>query len=121
MSLLFSTVTIAPQQGASVTIWESGHPDEYDLRELLRYEARYTPFRKMEYHGAVVQVHQYRFSSMGRDWLAEQDSLALIAAYDELALRYCDRYTAGQQRTWHGLQFESLLPERLPHLGTGRR
>ena len=91
MSLLFSTITIAPQQGASVTIWESGHPDEYDLRELLRYEARYTPFRKTEYHGAVVQVHQYRFSSMGRDWLAEQDSLAMIAAYDELALRHGEK------------------------------
>lgn len=41
MSLLFSTVTITPRQGVAVTIQESGHPDEYDLRELLRGETRY--------------------------------------------------------------------------------
>ena len=56
MSLLFSTVTVTPRQGAAVTIQESGHPDEYDLRELLRREARYAPVHETEYHGAAVQV-----------------------------------------------------------------
>lgn len=87
MSLLFSTVTVTPRQGAAVTILESGHPDEYDLRELLRREARYAPVRKAEYHGAAVQVRQYRFFVKGPDWLAERDGFALMGAYDELALR----------------------------------
>lgn len=87
MSLLFSTVTITPRQGAVVTVQESGHPDEYDLRKLLRCEARYAPVRKTEYHGAAVQVRQYRFQVKGRDWLAERDCFALMEAYDELALR----------------------------------
>ena len=87
MSLLFSTVTITPRQGVAVTIQESGHPDEYDLRELLRGEARYAPVRKPAFQGAAVQVCHYRFRVKGRDWLAERDSFALMDAYDELALR----------------------------------
>ena len=87
MSLLFSTVTITPRQGVAVTIQESGHPDEYDLRELLRGEARYAPVRKPAFQGAAVQVCHYRFRVKGRDWLVERDSFALMDAYDELALR----------------------------------
>ena len=87
MSLLFSTVTVTPKQGAAVTILESGHPDEYDLRELLRDEARYAPVRKPAFQGAAVQVCHYRFRVKGRDWLAERDSFALMDAYDKLALR----------------------------------
>lgn len=87
MSLLFSIVTVTPRQGAAVTIQESGHPDEYDLRELLRGEARYASIRKAEYHGAAVRVCHYRFRVKGRDWLAERDSFALMDAYDGLALR----------------------------------
>ena len=68
-------------------IQESGHPDEYDLRELLRGEARYAPVRKPAFQGAAVQVCHYRFRVKGRDWLAERDSFALMDAYDELALR----------------------------------
>ena len=87
MSLLFSTVTITPRQGVAVTIQESGHPDEYDLRELLRGETRYAPVRKPAFQGAAVQVCHYRFRVKGRDWLAERDSFALMDAYDKLALR----------------------------------
>ena len=87
MSLLFSIVTVTPRQGAAVTIQESGHPDEYDLRELLRGETRYASIRKAEYHGAAVRVCHYRFRVKGRDWLAERDSFALMDAYDGLALR----------------------------------
>lgn len=87
MSLLFSTVTITPRQGVAVTIQESGHPDEYDLRELLRGETRYASVRKPAFQGAAVQVCHYRFRVKGRDWLAERDSFALMDAYDKLALR----------------------------------
>lgn len=91
MSLLFSTVTITPKQGLAVTVNESGHPDEYDMRELLRYETRYAPVRKAKFHGAAVQVRQYRFQVKGRDWLAERDSFALMDAYDELAQRHREK------------------------------
>lgn len=91
MSLLFSTVTITPKQGPAVTVSESGHPDEYDMRELLRYETRYAAVRKTEFHGAAVQVCQYRFQVKGRDKLAERDSFTLMAAYNELALRYSEK------------------------------
>lgn len=43
------------------------------------------------YHGAAVQVRQYRFFVKGPDWLAERDSFALIKAYDELALRHGEK------------------------------
>ena len=91
MSLLFSTVTITPKQGLAVTVNESGHPDQYDLRELLRYETRYAPVRKTEFHGAAVQVCQYRFCVKGRDWLAERDSFALMTAYNELARHHGEK------------------------------
>ncbi len=88
MSLLFSKVTITPKAGPELVINESGHPDEYDLRELLRYETRYAPVRNKNFCGAVVKVQHYRFQVKGRDRLAERDSFALMAAYDELALRH---------------------------------
>jgi len=91
MSLLFSTVTITPKQGPAVTVNESGHPDEYDMRELMRYETRYAAVRKTVFHGAAVKVCQYRFQVKGRDRLAERDSFALMAAYDELALRHDEK------------------------------
>ena len=91
MSLLFSVVTITPKQGLAVTVNESGHPDEYDMRELLRYETRYAAVRKTEFHGATIKVCQYRFQVKGRDKLTERDSFALMAAYNELALRYSEK------------------------------
>ena len=87
MSLLFSKVTITPQSGPVVSINESGHPDKYDLWELLKYEKRYAPVQTPEYHNAAVLVRQYRFRVKDRDWLAERDSFALMDAYDELAQR----------------------------------
>ena len=63
MSLLFSTVTVTPRQGAAVTILESGHPDEYDLRELLRGDTRYAPVRKAEYReemDTLIQLSNLR-------------------------------------------------------------
>ena len=73
MSLLFSTVTVTPKQGAAVTILESGHPDEYDLRELLRCDTRYAPVRKAEYHGATVQVR-----SLSGAWTGWRSGTALL-------------------------------------------
>lgn len=119
MSLLFSTVTVTPKEGPTVTVNESGHPDEYDMRELLRYEARYAPVRKAEFHGAAVKVYQYRFRVKGRDKLAERDSFALMAAYDELALR-CGEKTFTQREDVERLEehaFRLDLCEFCAHRG----
>lgn len=84
MSLLFSEVTFRRKHGASVTLYESGHPDEYDLRELLRYEDRYSALRTAGLDGMTVQVQHYRFQGGSkRDWLAEADHIALMEAYNE--------------------------------------
>lgn len=91
MSLLFSKVIIVPKDGPEIVVNESGRLDEYDLRELLRYEKRYAPVRKPEYHNAAISVRQYRFQVKGRDWLAERDCFALMGAYDELALRHGEK------------------------------
>ena len=87
MSLLFSKVTVTPKTGPALTFNESGHPDEYDLRELLRYEKRYAPVRDAAYLNAAVVVRLYRFQAGSRDWLAERDCFALMDSYDALALR----------------------------------
>ena len=36
MKLSFSTVLVAAPGGEVLTYWESGHPDEYDIWELMR-------------------------------------------------------------------------------------
>ena len=35
MSLVFSEVTLRRKGGTETVLYESGHPDEYDMRELL--------------------------------------------------------------------------------------
>lgn len=86
MSLLFSEVTFRRKHGASVTLYESGHPDEYDKRELLKYEDRYSTLRTAGLDGMTVQVQHYRFlGGASRDWLAEADHIALMEAYNEVS------------------------------------
>lgn len=85
MSLLFSKITVIPSDGPEIVLNESGHPDESDMRELLRYEQRYAAVRKAVLDGALIRVQHYRFQAKGREWLAERDHLALMDAYDELA------------------------------------
>lgn len=85
MSLLFSEVTFCRKAGEEITLYESGHPDEYDMRELLKSEDRYAVVRSSGLNGLAVQVQHYRFmGGSARDWLAEQEHLALIEAYDEM-------------------------------------
>lgn len=85
MSLLFSEVTFCQKAGEEITFYESGHPDEYDMRELLKSEDRYAAVRSSGLNGLAVQVQHYRFmGGSARDWLAEQEHLALIEAYDEI-------------------------------------
>lgn len=85
MSLLFSEVTLCLKDGEDIILYESGHPDEYDMRELLKSEGRYAAVRSFGLNGVPVQVQHYRFlGGSARDWMAEQEHIALIEAYDEM-------------------------------------
>ncbi len=85
MSLLFSEITFCQNDGTKTSLYESGHPDEYDVRELLRTEDRYASVRASGLEGLTVQVQHYRFlGGSARDWLAEQEHFALIEAYEEM-------------------------------------
>lgn len=88
MSLLFSEITYKDCDGRQMKLWESGHPDEHDLWELLQYEARYAAVKEAAWNGAVLHVRHYYFRGSGGEWLAEQDHISLIDAYDELAQKY---------------------------------
>lgn len=80
MSLLFSEITVSNVDGKQLMLWESGHPDEYDLRELLQYEARYAAVKEAAQNGAVLRVRYYCFQVSGAEWLAERNHFALIDA-----------------------------------------
>ncbi len=83
MSLLFSEITFRGNDGVETAFYESGHPDEYDLRELLKCEDRYASICAAGFSG-TVQVQHYRYlGGSSRDWLAEQEHIALIEAYNE--------------------------------------
>lgn len=84
MSLLFSEITFRRKDGVETTLYESGHPDEYDVRELLKYEERYSALRTAGLAGMTVQVQHYRYlSGSTKDWLAEREHIALMEAYDK--------------------------------------
>lgn len=88
MSLLFSEITCNGYDGRQMKLWESGHPDEHDLRELLRYEERYAAVKDAARNGIEIRVRHYRFQGTGTEWLAERDHFSLIDTYDELARKY---------------------------------
>ncbi len=84
MSLLFSEITFRWKDGLETSLYESGHPDEYDVRELLKYEERYSALRTAGLSGVTVQVQHCRYMSGAvRDWLAEREHIALMEAYDK--------------------------------------
>lgn len=69
----------------NMLLYESGHPDEYDMRELLKTEERYAGVRSFGLNGLSVQVQHYRFlGGSSRDWLAEREHIALLEAYNEM-------------------------------------
>ena len=86
MSLLFSQVTLRREDGVDTVLYESGNPDEYDMRELLKSEDRYAAIRSFGLNGLTIQVQHYRFlGGSSRDWLAEDEHIALMEAYNEIA------------------------------------
>nr|WP_325212959.1 hypothetical protein [uncultured Oscillibacter sp.] len=85
MSLLFSEVSFHWKAGMNTVLYESGHPDEYDMRELLKNEDRYAGVRSFGLSGLSVEVQHYRFlGGSSRDWLAEREHVALIEAYNAI-------------------------------------
>ena len=82
---MFSEVTLCRKDGMNILLYESGHPDEYDMRELLKTEERYAEVRLFGLDGLSVQVEHYRFlGGSSKEWLAEQEHIALIEAYNEM-------------------------------------
>lgn len=48
----------------------------------------YAAVKEAAWNGAVLHVRHYYFRGSGGEWLAEQDHISLIDAYDELAQKY---------------------------------
>lgn len=81
MSVCFSEILMSDKGGFASRFLLSGHPDEEDLRanEFLRQEAK-------EFDSpAYVTVQQYCFLTDADEEDANENHLALINAYNELA------------------------------------
>ena len=89
MKLSFSTVLVAAPGGEVLTYWESGHPDEYDIWELITRDARYRKAAELLEESVEVRVSHYIYEteSPGPDAHAEQSHFDLLDAYNELARR----------------------------------
>ena len=90
MKLFFSTVLVAAPGGEVLTYWESGHPDEYDIWELITRDARYRKAAELLEESVEVRVSHYIYEteSPGPDAHAEQSHFDLLDAYNELARRH---------------------------------
>ena len=90
MKLFFSTVLVAAPGGEVLTYWESGHPDEYDIWELITRDARYRKAAELLEESVEVRVSHYNYEteSPGPDAHAEQSHFDLLDAYNELARRH---------------------------------
>ena len=114
MSLLFSEIKFCFPNGEPVCRYESGHPDEHDIRELLTMDERYADVAKRRTSLTAVQVQRYRYLTGGRDWLAEAEHFALLDAYNELAQRHGEEPFAERDDVEHLDYFEFSCPPRQP-------
>ena len=82
MKLFFSTVLVAAPGGEVLTYWESGHPDEYDIWELITRDARYRKAAELLEESVEVRVSHYIYEteSPGPDAHAEQSHFDLLDA-----------------------------------------
>ena len=60
MKLFFSTVLVAAPGGEVLTYWESGHPDEYDIWELITRDARYRKAAELLEESVEVVIAGYQ-------------------------------------------------------------
>ena len=101
MKLFFSTVLVAAPGGEVLTYWESGHPDEYDIWELITRDARYRKAAELLEESVEVRVSHYIYEteSPGPDAHAEQSHFDLLDAYNERS-RFEHREDVSKVRTF---------------------
>lgn len=81
MSIRFSEVTLSAPDGGSIQVLIDGYPDEDDLRENEYLRGAADDFD----YPIQVSVQQYCFLTDSNEENADDNHLALIRAYDELA------------------------------------
>lgn len=93
MSLLFSEIIIHDQGAQQLSFYESGHPDQADVLELLDYDQPFCEARQASGQNAWISVQHYCFLGGGeREQLGENEHFALIHAYDEATVPGCRRF-----------------------------
>lgn len=86
MSLIFSEIIIHDQGTEQLSFYESGHPDQADILELLGYNQSFGEAWQASGQDAWISVQHYCFLAGGeREQLGESEHFALIYAYDEAA------------------------------------
>lgn len=93
MKLYFSAIRFPLPHAEVLTCWESGHPDEYDVQELVARSPRYRTVAALltETAEAAVSHYIYETDSPGADTVAEQSHFDLLDAYNELARQHRSR------------------------------
>ena len=61
-AVLFHVLVAAPG-GEVLTYWESGHPDEYDIWELITRDARYRKAAELLEESVEVRVSHYIYET----------------------------------------------------------
>ncbi len=91
MSLQFSYLSIYDGSKFCMGTYESGHPDEYDARELIADNEQLSQMVEALNGDATIVVEHYDFDTrIGKDELAEASHFAMIHAYNEM-IRGTDR------------------------------
>lgn len=85
MSLQFSYLSVYDGKKFCMGAYESGHPDEYDARELIAADECFSKMVDALGDKANIVVDHYDFDTRtGTDELAEESHFAMIRAYDEM-------------------------------------
>ncbi len=85
MSLQFSYLSVYDGKKFCMGAYESGHPDEYDARELIAADEYFSKMVNALGDRANIMIDHYDFDTgTGKDELAEESHFALIRAYDEM-------------------------------------
>lgn len=82
MSLIFSEIIIHDQGEEQLSFYESGHPDQADVLELLDHDQSFGEAWQASGQNAWISVQHYRFLGGEREQLGEDEHFALIYAYD---------------------------------------
>ncbi len=87
MSLQFSYLSVYDGKRFCMGAYESGHPDEYNARELIAADEYFSKMVDSLGDRANIMVDHYDFDTgTGKDELAEKSHFAIIRDYDDLVL-----------------------------------